>query len=79
MSDLYEYYAVGALRSRRRPLLPVASNGLVTNCLAVVCVASCFVLASMVHAGFPPAGALMTMLIVAARLGVVVAALEAAR
>lgn len=66
MSDLYEYYAVGAPRPRRRPVLSVVSSGVVVNSCAVICVASALVLASMVHAGFLLVGALVTMQILAA-------------
>lgn len=66
MSDPYEYYAVGAPRPRRRPVLSVVSSGVVVNGFAVICVASALVLASMIHASFLLVGALVTMMILAA-------------
>ncbi|WP_207842999.1 hypothetical protein [Williamsia soli] len=66
MSDLYEYYAVGAPRPRSRPVLTAVSSPGAVGAVAAVCVTAALVAASMLHLGFLLAGAFLAVIVLAA-------------
>ncbi|PXW31306.1 UNVERIFIED_CONTAM: hypothetical protein DES50_10572 [Williamsia faeni] len=63
MSDLFEYYAPGAPRPRRRPVLTLVSSRTVTMNAAAICVAIALVAAVVVHLGFLLAGVFAAIIV----------------